>query len=357
MPLILSNNEEALELRERWIRERRRWRLDHDVMPNVTTWQVIPSAKFARHITDNVRALAAFQTELEDVWALLDDDAATSSLDETITTATRNPVETARIKLLRRYVQNLMQWRTVATRAQRQWHFAEDYGSGSKEPYFEPPKDGWQERNDIEWALNELDSCTNRLPLRWGRGIYGQEKEVVDEVELLFDEGAAENPSDVAQGLSNDSESDDDFVLTINGQPSGYRMGDVFPGGEFEEEGHQSNEETLNRMPPEWHAIAWLPPDEVPTREQLDAAVTAMVEAETINNYGIESGDDVLDTDIDSDGLFDLMARNSVELSTEVIDPVHDIYATMETSIGVIDEWDAVNRETTGDFADGRFVM
>ena len=343
MPLILSNNPEAPKLRQQWLAE------FNLVVPNGISWEIVASADFVRLITDNVRALAAYQNELRDIATMVDciiqDDESSAA----------NPVERVRLNLLSLYLDNLRKWRIVATRALRQQDFADEYDSDSSESDFELPKDGWQERNNIERALNELDSCTDRLPQGWGEEPFGQE-----ELEVVFEEeGAAttegvgsappglvdysDTGSDTESDTDSDTDSEDDFVLTINGQPSGHRMGDVFPGGEAEEEVtattsefNPSLEEALNQMPPEWHAIAWLPPDQVPTREQVDAALTSMSESETINDQSTESEDeDESDESEDFAALMDEIARETEEVATA---------------------WEATNREMTGEFIDGHFV-
>lgn len=298
MPLILTNHEEAPGVRQQWLQ-------GYDKMfGGEMTPKDIASAKFARLVTDNVRALAAYRTDCEHASMLIItalEDAVDEDSDWEI-----NPVETARLRLLRMYMTNLRQWRTNATRAYRQWRFSEDHGSGSKDPHFELPKDGWEERDNVERSLNELDPCTDRLPPGWGGGPFGQER--VD-VEVVFEAGdvrvqdgaEAEGAGDVVAAATpglvdysdtesgSDTESEDDFVLTVNGLPTynGRPIEDQFPGGEAAEETTGEEEEES------------------------------------------DSGDSD-----DSDGLVDLMERTS----------------------DALEEWEAANREMPGGFIDGRFV-
>lgn len=319
MPFILSNNPEASELQRRWLDEYDR------VVPNFISVEFFGRAQFARLVTENVRALVAFQNELEGLQDRVNDALVVYDRES-------NPVETARLTLLRLYVQNLRQWRYVATRAQRQWRFANEHGPGTKEPYLELPKNGWQERDNIERALNELDSCTDRLPAGWGRGPFGQEEvEVVfDEEGVRVEEGVEDGTRDVggaAPGLvdysdsGSESESEDDFVLTVRGQPAGVRMGDVFPGGEAEEEDAESSEsESIGSIP------------------------------SLILDFESES----------SASIADLMAPGPDELPAAVANPMREFYDVMDALVAQtadrLGEWEAANRETTGEFIGGRFV-
>jgi len=316
MPLILSSDEEAPGLRKAWLDE-----YDH-VVPH-DALEFFGRAEFARLVTDNVRALAAFQSELEGIQVTVNDAFLLHDGES-------DPVGHARLTLLRLYVQNLRQWRCIATRAQRQWRCASEHRPGTKELYFELPKNGWQERNNIERALNELDSCTDQLPTGWGGRPFGQE-----EGEVVFDEGGGRMEEGVAEGAGStgaaapglvdysgsDTESEDDFVLTARGQPAGVRMSDVFPGGEAEEESDETESESDE--------------DNMPS----------------------------LLSDTDSDdtaSIADLMASGPDELPTVVADPVHEFYDVMDALVAQtadrLGEWEAANRETTGEFIDGRFV-
>jgi len=332
MPLILSNHEEAPEVRRQWVQN------FHTTFNGELASQMTASAEFARMTTDNVRSLAAYPNDCENVNTLI-----TSALEEANDVNSEwdiSPVEATRLRLLLRYTENLRQWRIVATRAHRQWRFDEDYGSGHKDPYFELPKDGWEERSNIERALHELEKYTDALPQGWLGSVFGEE-----EVEVVFDAGdaagegagsgeqAAMGGEGWASGLvdysdaesedgeseegesEDEEESEDDFVLTIdgqatyNGQPitEGYRIGDVFPGGEAEEE-----------------------------------------------EPGSESDG--------SDDLDDLDLMNVIwEEDPLTSGPVHEGFDTlMDTLVaqtaGTLEEWEAANRETVGDFADGHFV-
>ena len=297
MPLILSNDAEAPGLRRKWINE-----YNH-VVPDDVAAEFFGRAKFARLVTDNVRALAAFQSDLNEI-------RETVSYAIMVHNERSNPVEGARLTLLGLYVENLRRWRCVATRAQRQWRFAGEHGSGTKRPYFELPKDGWQERNNIERALNELESCTDRLPAGWGGGPFGQE-----EVEVVFDEGGvrmeeggaddARGAGEAAPGLvdysesedesEDDSESEDDFVLTVNGQPAGIRMSNVFPGGEAEEESDTAESEE----------------DAESSESESDGDSLASLPSLTDSDDSVESAED---------------------------------------------EWETANRETTSEFINGTFI-
>lgn len=308
MPLILSNHEEAPGLQKKWLDEY------NDIVPDADdiTLEFFGKARFARLVTDNVRALAAYQCELAEIQKTVNGAIMVRDGES-------SPVEHARLTLLQLYLQNLKQWRYAATRALRQWRFANEHGPDTKDPYFEPPKDGWQERNNIERALNELDSCTDRLPAGWGGGPFGQE-----EVEVVFDEEEAQVENGMAEGgeaaaagsegeepglvdysdtdSDSEEESEDDFVLTVNGQPTyngqpiagylaeGYRIGDVFPGGEAEEEEAES---------------------------EMD---------------GSDDSDELPDQ-------FDSISQ-----------------AILAQTAWMLEEWEAANRDTTGDFIDGRFV-
>lgn len=346
MPLILGNDDEAPKVREHWYKEYHAIAVENELTP-----QDVVSARFARLVTDNVRALACTHNELIEIQELIH-NAMREDTDVSHDWQT-NPVETARLNLLHLYIQNLRRWRSVATLALRQWRFAGDHDV--RDPYFELPKDGWQERSNIERALNELDSCTDRLPAGWGRGSLGQEG---GEVEVVFEEGVAqvqdgagagEPAGAVVPGLvdysdtesdtdtrgdtesGSDTESEDDFVLTVNGQPTynGRPIGDVFPGGEAEDEETASEEES----------------------ESGDGLPDLTIDIDT-------------DTDSDdSDGLVDLMARNSAELPLPrgpLPDPErefrHAMDTLMEDMADVVAEWEAANRETTGEFIEGRFV-
>lgn len=246
----------------------------------------------------------------------------------------------ARWILCSMYVNSLMDWNQAAKRAFRKHRFDD---SSESDDEFDLPKTGWEERDRIETLLRSLDKCHDRLPEDW----QGERTPLTDLLEesIAVYEAAPTTSSrrhPVARQLADtgsSSSSEDDFVITVGGEPlAGIGPADVFPGGD--DEGRESEEESEEESETDPEMPGLIPPDgsetdtdfsedeDDVTEEEMSAFMEALAQAEDTLNLPP-------------------MMQNLVETDEE----------TESEGDEADDGWDMPNSEdAAGEFIGGRFV-
>jgi hypothetical protein len=262
--------------------------------------------------------------------------------------ATENAIVKTRLVLCDRYVQNLMRWREEARRVHRQWRFNE-----TEDEVPELPKTGWQERDALECALWHMKSYTGVPPL----GFTPEERAVTALVESVM--GLPQGS--VEESEPSDTESEDDFVITIDGEPmgGGVRMEDMFPGGD--DEGRESSEEESSGTDsdgstdtdPEMPPLAARSSSEESEEESEESEEEESEEEENVQ-YSSDSDNDEYTGHDDSDGN-DTDESGAGELAA-FLAQLREAEEESDDDDGLI-EWTMPNRQAPpGEFTEGYYV-